>query len=370
MDIGSLRTRIVVGRYPSLVESPRNKYRRPPLPRPIGSVLSRVYLAELGRRNRRFDRGVGVTGIGVPVISVGNLSVGGTGKTPMVRRVCRWLEEDGLPPCIAMRGYKAGAEGSDEEREYRDTHPGVWIVAQADRTRGVMHLLSQPEGQSVRAIVLDDGFQHRQIARDFDIVLLDATRNPFADRALPAGWLRELPVALARAHAVVVTHAERADPDMVKMMIDAARAVNPALLCAVAAHRWTGVRVLDGSDAERDEPVEWVKGRAVLAVCGLGNPEPFLRTAAEAVGRPLAGRVVMRDHAVMDRSVCDRIVRVAKACGASTVLTTGKDVVKLRAWGKQIGLVIAAARLEIAFQSGGEDLRAGVLAAASADRIG
>ncbi len=343
--------------------------RSPPLPGFIGKAFSRLYLTELGRRNRRFDRGIGVTQLDRPVISVGNLSVGGTGKTPMVRRVCEWLVDADIKPCIGMRGYRAGPEGSDEAREYRETLPGVPIVAQADRKTGLQRLFHSDEGTGVRAVVLDDGFQHRQLARDLDIVLLDATRSPFDDDALPAGWLRERPTALSRAHAIVVTHAERVSPPTVERLLEETRDVNAALLCAVAQHDWSGLRVVECSAAERDEPISWLTGQSCLAVCGLGNPEPFLATAEESAGGHLAGRLVLCDHATIDQAQANRIKQLARTTEASAIVTTGKDLVKMRKWASTIGVPIAAAKLELTLTSGGQALRDAVLAAARSDRV-
>ncbi len=342
----------------------------PPVPGILGLALSRVYLAELGRRNYRFDRGIGVDQLDLPVISIGNLSVGGTGKTPMVRQVCQWLIEAGHKPCIAMRGYKSGAQGSDEQREYRETTPGVPIVAQPDRALGVRTLMNTPEGSDIDIIILDDGFQHRRLARDLDIVLLDATRNPFMDRALPVGWLRELPGALARAHAVVITHAELVDEAAVESMIASARAVNPDLICAAATHEWAGFEVVTDNEPDRIEPNDWLTGQTVVAACAIGNPGAFLAAAREAIGSPPAAQVVLRDHDRYGPATIDRIAAQVRRTGAKAILTTGKDLVKLRGHGHRLGVPIAAARLQLSLARAENELRDAVLAAAARDRIG
>lgn len=346
----------------------RTHHRRPPLPGPLGTVVSRAYAWELERRNRRFDRGVGVERLPVPVVSIGNLSVGGTGKTPMVRLVCEWILEAGYKPCIAMRGYRAGPAGSDEAREYEQGLPGVAIVARPDRAAGVRTLTGK--GTAIDAVVLDDGFQHRQLARDVDIVLLDATRDPFADRALPAGWLRELPTALSRAHAVVVTHAEQVSEGVTDAMIAAAQRINPALVVAVASHVWASVRVVRAGEADRSEPVAWLNGKSVVTVCGIGNPEAFLSQAERAVGGRPAGCVVLKDHAEYDGRIVRRIVDEVRGPGADLVLTTGKDLVKLRDHAEAIGVPIAAVGLRMVVSQGEQALRALVLEVLGRDRIG
>ncbi len=358
------------GGLPFCVPNARSSIRKPPLPGLLGKALSWVYLAELGRRSRRFDRGIGVDRLDTPVISIGNLSVGGTGKTPMVRLICQWLIEAGHKPCIAMRGYKAGADGSDEQREYRDSLPGIPIVAQPDRAAGVRTLMNTPEGSDIDCVVLDDGFQHRQLARDLDIVLLDATRNPFVDRALPAGWLRELPGALVRAHAVVVTHAELVDEAAVESMLASARAVNPDLVCAAAAHEWAGFVVASDDEPDRIEPTDWLTGQTVVAVCAIGNPGAFLAGVREAIGSLPAAEVVLRDHDRYGPAAIDRIAAEVRRTGAKAIVTTGKDLVKLRQHADSLGVPIAAARLQLSLARAKDELHGSVLAAAARDRIG
>src|ERR1043165_360740 len=162
--------------------------RRGPVPGAVGRLLARGYAWEIGRRNRRYDAGRGVVRFDRPVISVGNLSVGGTGKTPMVAHIVGLLLEAGRRPCIAMRGYAGRGGMSDEAEEYRGRFPGIPIVARANRTLGLIELFSREHetgGQQTDCIVLDDGFQHRRIARDLDVVMVDASRDPFDDALLP-----------------------------------------------------------------------------------------------------------------------------------------------------------------------------------------
>src|SRR5881394_190373 len=150
---------------------------RPALRGPLGPVAAAVYGAAISLRNRRFDRGKGVVTFDRPVVSVGNLSVGGTGKTPMVLHLARVLTEAGHRPCVAMRGYGAAdGQKADEAREYHRAIRNLPVVAQPDRTLGLIELFGTEHGSEVDCVILDDGFQHRQIARQYDIVLIDATR--------------------------------------------------------------------------------------------------------------------------------------------------------------------------------------------------
>ncbi|MEZ6211709.1 MAG: tetraacyldisaccharide 4'-kinase [Phycisphaerales bacterium] len=182
---------------------------RPPLPA-LGTPLEPLYRAAVNKRNRDFDNGRRIAKLPIPVVSVGNISVGGTGKTPMVRWIVNTLRDLGANPGIAMRGYGRKHAGvSDEQQEHADRMPDTPIAANPDRVAAIHTLIEQHRADCA---VLDDGFQHRFAARDLDIVLIDATRSPFADRCLPAGWLREPVESLARAHAIVITRSTLIEP--------------------------------------------------------------------------------------------------------------------------------------------------------------
>lgn len=290
------------------------------------SRLAVVYGWGVARRNARFDRGERVVTLDRPVISVGNLSVGGTGKTPMVRRVVEVLRGAGHRPCIAMRGYGASrrADGmSDEAAEYASALPGVPIVAQPDRTAGLLDLFAQERGESVDSVVLDDGFQHRRLARQLDLVLLDSTQSPFADSLLPAGRMREPVGSLVRAHAAIATHAESVEPGIVERMLDQASRIAPGLVLASAEHAWERLDLpLSGGEADPG----WLSGKRVLPVCAIGNPGAFereVRRRAGAVLDPLR----LRDHDPYRGATVRRII--AGASGADVIVTTRKDWVKL-----------------------------------------
>lgn len=323
-----------------------------PLLRPILEPFARFYGSQIAKRNARFDRGQGVVTLDRPVISVGNLSVGGTGKTPMVRRIIALLRDEGHDPCIAMRGYGSSrrADGrSDEADEYASVFDDLPVVAQPNRTEGLIELFGSDRGRAVDAVVLDDGFQHRRIARQLDIVLLDATRSPLDDALLPLGRLREPVESLARAHAVVVTHAERADPVAVSDVRRAAERVNPAMLVAIAEHAWGGLDVAGGI-----EPVNWLAGKTVLPVCAIGNPRAFVASVESEAGR-LLEPVVLRDH---DPYAAGTVRRIIRAAGdADAIVTTAKDWAKLRDVATESWpCPVAVPRLEMRLVTGGGEV--------------
>lgn len=297
-----------------------------PMPAVLGATLGRalapVYGMVVTHRNRRFDAGVGVVRLDRPVISVGNLSVGGTGKTPMVRWVCERLLDAGATPAIAMRGYKSAGGESDEAMEYADALPGVPVVAQPDRTAGLRALFATDAGSAVNAVVLDDGFQHRRIARDLDIVLIDCCRPVAGARLLPAGWLREPMASLARAHAVVLTHAERASKAEVDEAQSVVAAHAPGVPIAVCEHAWASLRV-----GEETHGVDWLLGKRVAVACAIGNPAAFI-AGIRGAGAKIAAEVVLRDHDAFGRAAAARIE--AAMSSADALVVTEKDWVKIR----------------------------------------
>lgn len=288
----------------------------------IGPLAAPVYGVVVGWRNRRFDRGIGVKRVPVAVVSVGNLTVGGTGKTPFVMWLCRELMARGLRPAIAMRGYKSEASGgrSDEAEEYKTALPEVPVIVNPDRHAGITAFLAG--GGAADVVVLDDGFQHRRLYRDLDIVLVDAKAGTLTDKLLPAGDLREPVSSLRRAGVVVLSHTEGgATP------FDGALA--PGAAVVRASHRWGGISVCAANDAgESFEPASWLAGRRVVLLCGIGRPQRFI-DAARAARADIAEAVVLRDHEPLTDAVVERVRAAAQKGNAPIVLTTEKDLARL-----------------------------------------
>ena len=338
-----------------------------PLPRwlaPATWLLARGYGAGVSWRNARFDRGGGVrrlevAGARVPVISVGNLTAGGTGKSPFVAWVCAELARDGVEPVIAMRGYGAYHPGdSDEALEYATTAPGARRVVDPDRTRALQaELLRIAPAELARCVVvLDDGFQHRQLARDLDIVLVDATRPALDGDLLPNGWLREPARNIARADLVVLTKAHD----------ETQRAHAAALVArvrgkphdAACEHAWRGLAV-HAREGARTEPVGWLAGKRVLSACALGNPRHFHDMVARATGvAPV--EFTRADHAAMPAA---ELESAAARAGVECIVTSRKDFVKL---GRGLACAVAVPELAISFLEGEERVRAALAASARA----
>jgi len=277
-------------------------------------------------RNAAFDRGWSAAArASVPVVSVGNLTLGGTGKTPAVEWVARWFRARGVRVAVLSRGYGQGASGgaNDEARVLEENLPDVPHLQDPDRVK-IAAVAVEELGSEV--LILDDGFQHRRLARDLDIVLLDAL-DPFGlGRIFPRGLLREPVRSLRRAGLVVVTRADLvSDAALLAIREQAGRHAGP-LEWVLARHAPVAV-IGTGVD---DEPVESLKSRRVAAFCGIGNPEGFRRTIAPLCGSVVGFRVFPDHHNYTAGDVADLTAWV-RSVGADLALTTQKDLVKLRA---------------------------------------
>lgn len=320
---------------------------------PITVPLSGLYRAAIHRRNNRFDQGIGVERIEHPVISIGNVTVGGTGKTPMVAWVVETLQEAGCRPLIAMRGYRAEPNGvSDEEAEYRDRLPGVPVVAAPDRVDALRRFLSEDGVRDHDCVVLDDGFQHRKLHRDLDLALIDATQRTFAERLLPAGRLREPIRNLARADAVIVTRARSVDAGL-EFEIKKAHGHPPL---AWAAHAWTSLELY--GPVRQTVPVEWLAGKRAVAMFGVGNARAVEDQVHEA-GAMIRRRIPVRDHQHYREKMLPPVYEACNHPQIDALIVTPKDWVKLRDvtnW-KSWPTPVVVPRLEISFLDGGERLR-------------
>ena len=290
------------------------------------SAASAGYGLAIRARNLAYDRGgKAVLRAAVPVVSIGNLTVGGTGKTPLVEWVARWYRLRGVRVAILSRGYSRGeAEGrNDEALVLEENLADVPHLQSPDRVASARVAVEELETE---LIVLDDGFQHRRLARDLDIVLLDALEPFGLDRLLPRGLLREPVTSLRRAGLVVVSRSdliERAALDDLR-----ARAEKKA-----GKLRWVLTRHepidLIGTGVEPEHPAA-LAGRKVAAFCGIGNPKGFRRTIEPLCGSVVAFRIFPDHHPYTGADVAD-LTAWARSAGADLALTTQKDLVKLRA---------------------------------------
>jgi tetraacyldisaccharide 4'-kinase len=305
--------------------------------------LSLLYAAAMRFRNLYYDRVRGATQQArVPVISIGNLTVGGTGKTPLVIEVVRRLREMGRRPAILTRGYRGSPDQpADEVLELQQALPDVPVVVNPDRFAGAA---AAHADHAADCVVLDDGFQHRRLRRDLDIVLVDALAPWGGGWTLPAGRLREPLSGLSRAHLLVISRSNQvAAPALAEIHATLQRhaPAPPFVHASVEAER---VVRLDGSSAQPDE----LAGRCVLPVCALGNPLTFLRLVETLAGRSCPP-LIFRDHHRYTRSDVATLGAAAQAQKADVVMTSRKDWVKLAALWRRFagGNVPPLARLDI-----------------------
>ncbi len=269
--------------------------------------LELLYSAAVRMRNRAYDLGVlPISEPPIPVISVGNLAVGGTGKTPLAGWLVSHLQDMGHRPALVTRGY-----GSDEVELHRAWNPSAILVVDPERVRGVA--LAAERGADVA--VLDDAFQHRAIARHVDIVLVSAEHG--TRRALlPRGRLREGFTSLERADVVVVTRkvASRAEAD---------RVAEEVALEGVRAHvvfEAAGWADLGGA------PLPPPQDDGLLAVTSVAEPE-FFREMIEAHTSSTVGSLAFPDHHEFRQT---DLRRIAKESRGRAIVITEKDAVKLR----------------------------------------
>jgi tetraacyldisaccharide 4'-kinase len=272
-----------------------------------------AYGAISGARNGAYDRGwLRSERVEVPVISIGNISVGGAGKTPFAAWVARRLAEWGRRPAIALRGY-----GEDEILLHRELNPDIPVFRGKRRVEAAREAVAAGRD----AVVLDDAFQHRALVRDLDIVLVPVESWEPRPRLVPRGPWREGPRALGRADAIVLT----------RKSADAARAAEvardvagmhpriPIIQCALLPSRLVP---LHGGEAKS---IDALAGKRVLGVAALAVPEPFIEHLFEAGADVDAA--TYPDHHPYDQDDAETLVEWA---GGRMMVMTHKDAVKLR----------------------------------------
>lgn len=283
------------------------------------------YGAGVNARNRLFDGGwKKVAKAGVPVVSIGNLTVGGTGKTPCVEFVAGVYRELGMQVAILSRGYGSNdGRPNDEAMVLEENLPDVPHLQGRDRVALAATAVEELESE---ILVLDDGFQHRRLARDLDVVLIDATR-PLCDEYLfPRGTLREPVSSLKRTGLAILTRCDQVDPNAVQAQRDWLRTRFPDLPIATARH---APRQLAGCDGVT-EPIEDIRGRPIGGFCGIGNPAAFRRTLEDLGANVVAFRT-FADHHPYSRADVDDLQRWADTVPKeATIATTQKDFVKLQ----------------------------------------
>jgi tetraacyldisaccharide 4'-kinase len=308
------------------------------------------------------------------VISIGNLTLGGTGKTPATIALAEEAKKRGFKPCILTRGYRGTAEGpcfvskgngpildehraGDEALLMAEKLNGIPVIKGKDRYKvGMFALSSLPSSLRPDLFILDDGFQHWWLFRDIDILLIDST-NPFGNRRLlPLGSLREPIGAINRADIIVITKVpydqqsalsnqksgdtpsltlpprgggmgggNKSQNSRLKSLIEEIKRHNSKASIFFAEHMPSKFIKTNGETM----PIEWAKDKKLFGFCGIGNPQSF-RATLLSVDVGLTGFKIFRDHYRYNQSDIYTILRDAKGGGADWIVTTEKDIMRLK----------------------------------------
>ena len=353
---------------------------------PLG-VAAKGYSIVIRLRNFLYSKGwLKTHRASAPVISIGNITTGGTGKTPLVIWLCKQLTEDlklktkNCKCAILTRGYKTrrascvmrrAKNTRDTQYDIRDTIdepailiescPEAKVIVNPDRVAGAAEAVSE---FGAKTLVMDDGFQHRRLGRDLDIVTIDATRPFGYGRILPAGLLREPLASLKRANAVVITRCDQTTEAELTQIEEKLQQVNPNMVIARSIH----AAVCAKSTNDKEISLEELKNKKIFAFCGIGNPAAFLNTI-KALGPELAGSKVYNDHHHYTNDCLADICRQAAHLKADLILTTQKDwtkITRLPPAKKDIPLAYLA--IEIKFLAG-QDKLTGLIKNALASKI-
>jgi len=314
------------------------------------SAIEIPYEALVRLRNYGYDHSIlTVKKASAPVISVGNLTLGGTGKTPLVAWLAHWFAQHNKKPAIISRGYKAKTgQLSDEAAELKILLPTV--PHYANKQRIIVAREAVAKGSDV--LLLDDGFQHRQIGRDLNLVTIDAT-DPFGcNRLFPRGLLREPLWGLKRADALVLTRTDQ-------VSIKTRNEIQEQCFQFVGSHdkpwietehRPSNLRLVDGTT----QPLKTLQDKRILSLSAIGNPAAFHRTLTTLGHEPVA-TLTFPDHHTYTTDDIHRISEETESVGAEIIVTTLKDLVKLPLTSVR-NRPLCALEIGIQFQTGLHDL--------------
>lgn len=323
--------------------------------------ISGIYGIFVKARNACYRHGILRTRqVGVPVISIGNLTSGGTGKTPLVEWTAQELAALDRKVCVLTRGYGRNNPGrrviaSDGKEVLADVaRTGDEAFILAERLRGQAAVICDANRVSAAAwaienlgsdvFVLDDAFQHQQIARDLNILAVDAM-NPWGNRrSIPGGILRESIGELSRADCVVITRTDLENP---RRLQDEIEKTHPGMPILLSRMKHSQLREVGTNSPVTDS--EKIKALTVGAFCGIGNPDSFFRLLQHE-GYSLTYQHSFRDHYNFTQADVDVILRQAQSKGAQALLTTAKDAAKLRTLTFGVPCYVAEIQIEIEHQ--------------------
>lgn len=289
-------------------------------------VASQAYRLGVSVRNRRYDRtSSAVHQVGVPVISVGNLTTGGTGKTPIVCYLAQWFRDRGIRVAIVSRGYGRGqSDENDEALELYSRLPDVPHVQDPDRVAAARVAVEELESQ---LILMDDGFQHRRLHRDLNLLVVDAS-CPFGyGYLLPRGLLREPVAGVRRADLAIISRSDSASESELAAIEAMLHSYHSALPIVRSRHQ--PKRLLEYPS--QFSPIDSLAGQNVTVISAIGNPDAFLRTINDCGANVIDCRSLPDHDPYAPETVsqlCDWIIDLGDKI--SRVVCTHKDLVKLK----------------------------------------
>lgn len=314
----------------------------------VCNLIAPAYWLGAQTKNWLYDLGIRKPAhLPVPIFSIGNLSVGGTGKSPAVRWLARRLSDGGRRVAVLSRGYKELESGTnDEALELQAALPEIQHFEAPNRHASGSRAIES----GCEVLVLDDGFQHRRLARDCDIVLIDASEPSELHRVLPAGVFREPIGNIGRAEAVLLTHCNRTDPSTILRLTEKIHRYKQDLVVCQTQHAAQSIELRDGSKLDLSE----LRQLQVLAFCAIGKPASFFELLEE-LGTQLVATNTWPDHHHFGPEDVAALQAWQEEHQADLLLCTMKDWVKL----KQLDtgqLPLGVLTMELEFLDGEEAL--------------
>ncbi len=303
-------------------------------------LLSAIYKTALTGRSFLYKKGIKkIKNLPARVISIGNLTLGGTGKTPAVIAMAQEAKKRGFKPCVLTRGYKGTTKrpcfaGKDSKQLLSTYHAGDEAVLMVYRLKNIpivkgrnrflagVYALGELGVDSINMFILDDGFQHRALHRDIDILLIDAS-NPFGNEKLfPEGRLREPLDSINRADIIVITKADMASKESITVLTQKIKQFNSKAPVYTASHKPTALLNVLGKDIGLDV----LNNKKIYALAGIANPLYF-KNLLISKGADIIKFKTFRDHYNYSQRDLNKIKKDAENL---KIITTEKDFVKLK----------------------------------------
>ena len=320
-------------------------------------IAAQVYSIVIALRNFLYSKGwLKTHRVNAAVISIGNITAGGTGKTPLVIWLYKFLQKKQIQCAVLTRGYKTHTKERgtrDEGRETKIDEPAILaescpeakVIVNPDRVAGADEAVNK---FGAKVLIMDDGFQHRRLGRDLDIVTIDGTLPFGYGKMLPVGLLREPVAALKRADAAVITRCDQATEAELTQLEDKLQQINPEMVIARSIHAPICAKSIDN----REISLEELKSKKIFAFCGIGNPDAFLNTIKNIEARLVDSKVYNDHYHYTDDCLAD-IYEQAKRLKADLILTTQKNWFSSFNTGKsKFDIRFAYLAIELKFVSG------------------